>query len=171
MKHQFGPLTLSEDDRRVLAVWAADCAARVLPIFESASPLDKRPRDAIDGARAFARGEVRIGPVRALSAKAHAAAREVADPAATAAARAAGHAAGVAHMGAHARGAAYAVIAAWLASGSNSEVLADEATWQIEHASSEVRKIMRKLPMPRSGKSTLTTLISQMHERLCDFSF
>jgi hypothetical protein len=114
VRHQPGPLTLSEEDRRAVAMWAADCAERVLPIFEVAAPDDSRPRDAIKGVRAFAHGEMRIGPVRVLSAKAHAAAREVQIPAATAAARAAGHAAGVAHMAAHARGIAYAAIAVGL---------------------------------------------------------
>jgi hypothetical protein len=104
VKRQPGALTLSEDDRRVLAVRAADCAERTLSLFEGQAPNDTRPRDAIDGLRAFARGDMRIGRVRALSAQAHAAAREVGDPAAVAAARAAGHAAGVAHMAAHARG-------------------------------------------------------------------
>ncbi len=98
------PLTLSEDDRRVLAVWAADCAERTLPLFEAQAPGDTRPREAIAGGRAFARGELRIGPVRALAIAAHAAAREVGDPAAVAAARAAGHAAATAHMASHARG-------------------------------------------------------------------
>jgi hypothetical protein len=60
-----GALTLSEDDRRVLAVWAADCAERTLSLFEAQAPDDTRPRDAINGLRAFARGEMRIGPVRA----------------------------------------------------------------------------------------------------------
>ena len=98
MRRLPGPLTLGEEDRRVLAAWAADCAERVLPIFELAAPKDTRPRDAIEGVRAFARGEMRIGTVRNLSAKAHAAARDVEVPSATAAARAAGYAAGVAHM-------------------------------------------------------------------------
>ena len=70
-----GPLTLSEEDRRVLAPWAADCAERVLPLFEAHAPGDDRPRRALEGARAFARGELRIGPARALAVAAHAAAR------------------------------------------------------------------------------------------------
>ena len=72
MEPQPGALTLSEYDRRVLAVWAADCAERTLSLFEAQAPSDTRPRDAIDGLRAFARGEMRIGKVRALSARAHA---------------------------------------------------------------------------------------------------
>lgn len=60
MDRQPGALTLSEDDRRVLAVWAADCAERTLSLFETQARSDARPRDAIDGLRAFARGEMRI---------------------------------------------------------------------------------------------------------------
>lgn len=109
MKAIPGRLTLAEDDRRVLAAWAADVAEGVLPLFEAQAPGDGRPRAAIVGLRAFARGEARIGVLRALAAAAHAAARETSDPIAVAAARSAGHAAATAHMGAHARGAvAYA---------------------------------------------------------------
>jgi hypothetical protein len=52
MERQPGALTLSEDDRRVLAVWAADCAERTLSFFEQRAPSDTRPRGAIDGVRA-----------------------------------------------------------------------------------------------------------------------
>ena len=97
------PLTLSEDDRRELILWAAACAERVLPLFESERPDDARPRDAIAGARDFARGTLAIGPARALAVAAHAAARDATTPPAIAAARASGHAVAVAHMAAHAR--------------------------------------------------------------------
>lgn len=43
-------------DRR-LRLWAADCAARVLHIFEREHPKDMRPRNAIISARRYARGE------------------------------------------------------------------------------------------------------------------
>lgn len=165
MSNTPGPLTLSEEDRRVIAVWAADCAERVLPIFELAAPSDTRPRDAIEGVRAFARGEMRIGPVRVLSAKAHAAAREVQVPSATAAARAAGHAAGIAHMAAHARGVAYAAIAEGLNNPANPNASAEEALWQMKLASSKVRKIMCKLPPPRRSGGALATLIANMHAK------
>ena len=75
MERQPGALTLGEDDRRVVALWAADCAERTLPLFEAKAPGDTRPREALDGVRAFARGELRIGPVRALAARAPATAR------------------------------------------------------------------------------------------------
>jgi len=107
------PQTLSEADRRIVAAWAADCAERVLGLFEAEAPGDSRPRDAIARLRAFARGELGVAEARRRSV-AHAAAREVSAPAA-AAARAAGQAASIPHMGAHALGAAaYAAKAAGL---------------------------------------------------------
>jgi hypothetical protein len=159
---------MSEENRRVLAVWAADCAERTLRLFEERAPGDTRPRDAIEGARAFARGEMRIGKVRALAASAHAAAREVGDPAAVAAARAAGHAAAVAHMAAHARGVAYAAKAAGLAAPGSPTAVSDEAQWQLSLASSAVRDILRRLPPPRRPAGMLAELISDMHIRITD---
>jgi hypothetical protein len=41
------PQTLSEADRRIVAVWAADCAERVLGLFEAEAPGDSRPRDTV----------------------------------------------------------------------------------------------------------------------------
>lgn len=168
MEREPGALTLSEDDRRVLAVWAADCAERTLPLFESRAPGDTRPRDAIDGVRAFARGEMRIGQVRALAVRAHAAARETSDPAAVAAARAAGHAAAVAHMATHARGAAYAAKAVGLAAPHDPAAAADEVRWQLRHASPAVRDALRRLPPPVRSAGTLGVLISDLHARLTE---
>ena len=39
-------------------LFAADCAERVLPIFEERYPNDDRPRKAIEAARLYARGEI-----------------------------------------------------------------------------------------------------------------
>ena len=54
------PQALSESDRRLVAAWAADCAERVLAVFETEAPTDDRPRDAIARARAFSRGELDV---------------------------------------------------------------------------------------------------------------
>ncbi len=65
-----------EEDHRTLALWAADCAERVLPYFEEKRPEDDRPRKAIEAARAWARGEIKVGEARtaafAVKAVAHA---------------------------------------------------------------------------------------------------
>lgn len=164
MDRRPGALTLSEDDRRVLASWAADCAERTLPIFEAAARADSRPREAIDGVRRFAGGELRIGAARALAVAAHAAAREAGDPAATAAARAAGHAAATAHMAAHARGApAYAAIAVGLAHPADPGSIDAETRWQLARASPAVRDILRRLPAPPGGGGRLGALIADLH--------
>jgi hypothetical protein len=97
------PQTLSEADRRIVAAWAADCAERVLGLFEAKAPADSRPRDAIARTRAFARGELGVAEEIRRRFENGGAAREVSAPAAAAAARAAGQATAIPHMGAHAR--------------------------------------------------------------------
>lgn len=91
-----------------LAVWAADCAERVLPYFEGACPEDTRPRTAIEACREWARtGVFRMAEVRKTALAAHAAAREVQEGnPARSAARAAGHAMATAHVATHAISAA-----------------------------------------------------------------
>lgn len=162
-----GPLTLSETDRRILAVWAADCAGRTLRLFEQQAPLDPRPQAAVNGLRAFARGEMRIGPMRKLSVRAHAAAREVDQSAAVAAARAAGQAAATAHMAAHARGAsANAVKAAGLAAPDADTAAAAELDWQVRHATAAVIGVLRRLPPPERSAGLLGRPIGELHARL-----
>lgn len=101
--------TLQDREHRLLAAWAADCAAHVLHFFEQSRPGDDRPRQAIAQARAWARSEISMMDARRAACAAHAAARAVSGPA-QAAARAAGHAVAVAHMADHELGgAAYAI--------------------------------------------------------------
>jgi len=96
----------------IVAIWAADCAERVLPNFREKYPDDTRPREAIDAVREWARtGVFRMADVRKISRAAHAAAREVegdaaARSAARSAARAAGQAMATTHVPAHAIAAA-----------------------------------------------------------------
>jgi hypothetical protein len=140
------PQTLSEADRRIVAVWAADCAERVLGLFEAEAPGDGRARDAIARLRAFARGELGVAEARRRFV-AHAAAREVSAPAAVAAARAAGQAASLPHMGAHALGAAaYAAKAAGLAAPDRPEAVSEEIRWQLGQVSAAARSALGKLP-------------------------
>ena len=141
------PQTLSESDRRIVAAWAADCAERVLTVFEAEAPQDRRPRDAIARTRAFARGELGVAEEIGRRFVGGGAARDVKAPAAAAAARAAGQAAAVAHMGAHALGAAaYAAKAAGLAAPAQPDAVAEEIGWQLRHMSAPVRDALRLLP-------------------------
>ncbi len=133
---------MSEDDRRLLAAWAADCAERVLPIFEDSAPGDPRPRAAIDGARAWVRGDIPAERAQALTLAAHEAARAVADRAARSAARAAGQACAVAQMGGQARhAAAYAVAAVMQAEPNDPESTAAELEWQRDRLSGPGRAL------------------------------
>ena len=50
----------SDLDHQMLALWAAACAERVLSLFEDASPNDNRPRTAIDAARSWAHGDLKM---------------------------------------------------------------------------------------------------------------
>ncbi|PZE54855.1 hypothetical protein DEJ33_16225 [Curtobacterium sp. MCPF17_047] len=135
--------TLDLSDRRLAAAWAADCAERVLPLFERAVPEDARPRDGIARTRAFARGEIEASDMIRRRFETGRAASVVRDPAARAAAFAAGQASGVAHMGAHALGAAaYAVRAVGLGDPDS-----DELGWQIAHMHAGVRSALRRLPL------------------------
>lgn len=140
--------TLSEADRRVVAAWAADCAERVLDLFESEAPDDDRPRDAIFRARAFARGDLTAADEIRRRFVGGRAAHAVSSPAAVAAARSAAQAAGVAHMGAHALGAAaYAAKAAGLRSSVRSDAVDEEIRWQLHHLSAEARSALASLPL------------------------
>lgn len=141
------PQALSEADRALVAAWAADCAERVLHLFEHESPADARPRDAIERTRAYARGELdTAGEIRRRFVAGRAA-TDVSSPAAIAAARAAAQAAGVAHMGAHALGAAaYAAKAVALASPERPGAADDEIRWQIDRLACDARAALQQLP-------------------------
>src|SRR5258705_114287 len=107
--------SLQDDDHRLLAIWAADCATHVLHHFEQARPKDDRPRRAIDLARTWARGEIPWAEARTAAGHANGAARDLSG-AARNPPSAAGQAAAVGHVAAHELGAAaYAIKAAWAA--------------------------------------------------------
>lgn len=76
-----------KDAERRLRLWAADCAARVLHIYEH-DHADDRPRGAIIAARQYARGEISAAAMDAAWAAAWDAAWAAARAAAWAAARA-----------------------------------------------------------------------------------
>jgi len=104
---------LNEQDHKLLAIWASDCAEHVLTYFETMHPEDARPRKAIEAARVWVRGDLSMVEARKAAFASHAAARDARNTAAQAAARAAGHAAATAHVADHARhAAAYAIKAA-----------------------------------------------------------
>ena len=107
--------TLSDEDHRLVALWAADCAEHVLPLFEAECPDDDRPRAAIEAVRAWTRGELPMMRSRAAGGHAMGAARPLTG-AARNAAYAAGQAGAVAHVAEHDLGAAAYAIRALRAS-------------------------------------------------------
>ncbi|HKV32520.1 MAG TPA: hypothetical protein VJT14_16065 [Candidatus Dormibacteraeota bacterium] len=136
--------TLTDSDHQLLALWAATCAEHVLHLFESAQPLDPRPRQAIAQARAWVRGEIRMSQAREAAGHANAAARDL-KGAARHAGHAAGQAAAVAHVAAHELGAAaYAIKAARVAApedeGENSGRL--QCQWQREQLPHAIRELV-----------------------------
>lgn len=148
------PQTLSEADRRIVAMWAADCAQRVLWLFEAEAPGDSRPGEALARTRAFARGELDVAEEIRRRFLGGATAREVATPSAVAAAKAAGQAAAVPHMGAHALGAAaYAAKAAGLGAPDRPEAVGEEIQWQLSHMSPATRSALRQLPPVGENRS------------------
>ncbi len=136
--------TLTDTDHHLLALWAAACAEHVLPLFESVQPSDPRPRRAIELARAWARGEIKMTQSRDSAGHAQAAAR-VLSGAARHAAFAAGQAAAVAHVAAHELGAAaYAIKAARAAAPAGEAQSAGrlECRWQRDQLPDAIRELV-----------------------------
>lgn len=137
--------TLTDADHRLLALWAAECAEHVLPLYEQSAPADRRPRHAIDQLRAWTRGEIGMSDSRAAGGHAMAAARPLTGPARHAA-FAAGQAACVAHVAAHELGAAaYAIKAVRAASGGDIEAERAgrlECQWQRSRLPQAVRNLV-----------------------------
>ena len=138
-------------DHRLPAAWAADCAERVLPLFEAACPADSRPADAIAAARAWASGRCRTSDARAAAVAAHAPARSAEGPARLAA-RACGHAAATAHMADHELGAAYYALLALEADGASPDRLAAERSWQVAALPEPVVELVRSDMRQRAAK-------------------
>ena len=133
---------LNDADHQLLALWAAQCAEHVLELFEAEQPSDTRPRDAIDAARAWARGEMTMMDARARGGHAMSAARPL-QGAARFAAYAAGQAACVGHVAEHDLGAAaYAIKAAQAADPSDLTAGRRERDWQRDQLPEQVRALV-----------------------------
>ncbi|MFL6515651.1 MAG: putative immunity protein [Chthoniobacterales bacterium] len=142
--------TLDPATHRLLAAWAADCAERVLPLFHQQSS-DLRPYEAIEKARAWARGEIAVGAAQKAAVAAHAAARAVKNGAAVAAARAAGHAVATAHMADHCLGPCIYGVKAVVAAGGSGEL---ESKWQLKQLPQRLRALIASSLSKRTARST-----------------
>jgi hypothetical protein len=129
---------VSKTDHKTLALWAIDCAERVMPYFEEKYPQDHRPRQAIETLKTWIdTGVFKMAVIRKASLDAHAAAREVGeDSPARSAAHAAGQAVATAHVPRHAYGPAiYAQQAIRRATNPTDAdaAIAKERDWQLQH--------------------------------------
>lgn len=103
---------LEQQDHRTQILWALDCAAPRLAFFEERRPGEARPRQALELARAWARGQIKMPEAKRAIHAAHNAAAEAGDAdtaaaAVMAAGRAVAQAASSVHIGAHALGLVY----------------------------------------------------------------
>lgn len=129
---------VSKTDSKTLALWAIDCAQRVLPYFEERYPQDQRPQDAIETLKKWVNtGEFKMSIIRKASLNSHSAAREVGeDSPARSAARSAGQAVATAHVKQHSYGSAiYAQQAIYRTTDSSKAeaAVAKERGWQYQH--------------------------------------
>ena len=106
-------------NNKTLRLYAADCAERVVSLYEKDYPTDTRPRKAIQAARDFANGKITAEELNAAANAAYAAACAATAANAANAAYAAYAAACAAYAAAYAAYAAYAADAA-------------ERKWQVE---------------------------------------
>jgi len=116
-----------KDVERRLRLWMADCAARVLHIYER-TETSEAPRNAIIAARQFARGEIDGAAWAAAWGAAGAAARGAAGAAARGAAGAAAMAAAGDAAGAAARAAAWAAAC----DAARADARGAEEAWQLD---------------------------------------
>ena len=133
--------TLTDDDHRLLALWAAECSDHVRPLFEAERPDDPILRATLDVARGWVRGDLPMKEAHQQAFRANAAGKGLADPARFAA-LAAGQAVAVAHVAAHDLGAAAYAIRAAAATAPPAErdaAGAAERAWQRERIPAHLR--------------------------------
>jgi hypothetical protein len=168
-------INLSIEELRGIAGFAAECARRVLPIFEQNMPGDTRPREAIEAALAFSKDGKRSNALRASGFAAFKAARETGTPAAAEAAQAATQAIGAAYLHPlasalqvkHILGAAaHAARAAELDAGDDRSVGEDNCKWAVRHAPSTVCTVLARYPTTSAGGGRTGELLRNLDTEL-----
>lgn len=118
---------IETQSKSTLANWAVDYSERViLPIWSKHYPNDPRPQRAINAAREWLKGAIKLPQAKAAILQCHAAARETGSiPAAQAAARTIGQCASTIHSARHCLGLAlYGALAV------SYDTLGPEAAWE-----------------------------------------
>ena len=91
-------------NRRALILWALELAEETVLVLEVRYPDDHRPRKAVEAARAWAAGEIKMPLARRAILACHAMAKELVEPADIARCHAVGQACSVVHTAGHALG-------------------------------------------------------------------
>lgn len=120
-------------DHKVLAVWAKECAERILPVFEKEYPEDRRPKIALETLMEWIdTGKFKMSVIRKASLDSHAAAKEIwNDSPAASVAHACGQAVATAHVKTHAYGPAiYGQQAIFRATAGDEVEVKKERDWQ-----------------------------------------
>jgi len=168
---------LHMDSLRILGRWAADCAEKALPIFEELANGDARPRDAIEGIRAFADGGDRNAALRKLALAAFRASIETKDLAASAAARAASLAAASAfthplidvQQTKHIVGPpAHAALAIEIKKNHDPRYSDEVIRFAVESARIEICEILSKMPRREKGRGRLNYIMHLLDIELRD---
>lgn len=126
---------MHKTDHKIMAVWAKDCAERVIHYFEEKFPNDPRPRIALKTLQEWIdTGKFSMKVIRKASLDSHAAAREVGDDSpARSAARAAGQAVATAHVITHSIGPAIYSLQAIFRDTNSIDEVEKEKNWQYKH--------------------------------------
>jgi hypothetical protein len=134
-----------QPDKKVLALWAIDCAGHVLPYFEEKYPNDKRPRKALETLKDWIdTGIFKMSVIRRASLDAHVAAKDAKEDYAKYVAHAAGQAVATVHVPTHALGSSvYSIRAVAVYSGNVNDGLIKERNWQLQRLQ-DITKQMSK---------------------------
>ncbi len=157
---------------RQISLWAAQYAARALPIFELQIPDDSRPRDAIAASQTFANGAARDKALRAAAWAAHKAAAMAGPVSAKHAARAAMLTAAIAYthtdLTTGTQGISQAqyllgpIVYTALAIGAADDLFAEAA----ETAPHELIDLLQQFPPQPGGRTTLKLLYQKLDTAL-----
>ena len=172
-----GDFTLTMDELRAVAAYAASCAEPALLLFQRTHPDDPRPEAALRAARVFAEGAPRSRLQRSAATDAHRAARDAATDPARHAAHAAGDAAAAAYLHPlanatqvrHVLGAAaHAARAAELARGDDPVVAEYVVTAAAKRAGPVVLDVLARYPRVPKGRSRVSVLMQRLDSLLRD---
>ena len=95
---------ISQQNHRALVLWALDFAQESVEDFETRRPDEPRPREALDAARDWAAGAIKMRPAQRKTPDCHAVAKELDSPVDVALCHAIGQACSVVHTEGHALG-------------------------------------------------------------------